>query len=167
VWREASRFARPWQWLVAQRDDALLRAEVLMYVAIRRYDGIEPSAVAEFVRRVTADSGASTPAVEQELDRWAAEGGLVPLPRETPGFEAYYLVDAGNGVVVSISLFGDRDAAVAKIQVEHALPDGEWRHGYRHIWDYVVERSEHRRAVAFRIQLELVPNGGAVGGSEP
>ena len=30
---------------------------------------------------------------------------------------------------------------VAKIQVEHALPDGEWRHGYSHIWDYVVERS--------------------------
>ena len=96
---------------MAQRDDALLRAEVLMYVAIRRYDGIEPSAVAEFVHRVTADSGASTPAVEQELDRWAAEGGFVPLPRETPGFEAYYLVDAGNGVIVSISLFGDRDAA--------------------------------------------------------
>jgi hypothetical protein len=96
---------------MAQRDDALLRVEVLMYVAIRRYDGIEPSAVAEFVRRVTADSGASAPAVEQELDRWAAEGGFVPQPRETPGFEAYYLVDAGNGVVVSISLFGDRDAA--------------------------------------------------------
>ena len=56
---------------------------------------------------------------------------------------------------------------VAKIQVEHALPDGELRHGYRHIWDYVVERSEHRRAVAFRIQLEVVPDGGAVGGSEP
>jgi len=37
--------------------------------------------------------------------------GFVPLPRETPGFEAYYLVDAGNGLVVSISLFGDRDAA--------------------------------------------------------
>jgi len=55
---------------------------------------------------------------------------------------------------------------VAKIQVEHALPDGEWRHGYRQIWDYVVERSEHRRAVAFRIQLEVFPNGGAIGGSE-
>ena len=83
---------------MAQRDDALLRVEVLMYVAIRRYDGIEPSAVAELVRRVTADSGATSRWVEQELDRWAAEGGFVPLPRETPGFEDYYLVDAGNGV---------------------------------------------------------------------
>ena len=82
-----------------------------MYVAIRRYDGIEPSAVAELVRRVTADSGATSRWVEQELDRWAAEGGFVPLPRETPGFEAYYLADAGDGVVVSISLFGDRAAA--------------------------------------------------------
>jgi hypothetical protein len=53
------------------------------------------------------------------------------------------------------------------MQVEHVLPDGEWRHGYRHIWDYVVESSEHRRAVAFRIQLQVVPNGGAVGGLEP
>jgi hypothetical protein len=38
-------------------------------------------------------------------------GLLCPLPSETPGFEADYLVDAGNGVVVSISLFGDRAAA--------------------------------------------------------
>src|SRR5229473_1328894 len=88
-----------------------VREGSLMYVAIRRYDGIKPSAVAEFVRRVTAEAVASAPAVEQELDRWAAEGGFVPRLRETPGFEAYYLVDAGNGVVVSISLFGDRDAA--------------------------------------------------------
>jgi len=53
-----------------------------MYVAIRRYDGIEPGAVAEFVRRVTADSGAATPAVEQELDRWA---GRAPAPVERAG----------------------------------------------------------------------------------
>jgi hypothetical protein len=59
-----------------------------MYVAIRRYDGIEPGAVAEFVRRVTAEAGPSATAVDQEFDRWAAEGGFVPLPRETPGFEA-------------------------------------------------------------------------------
>jgi hypothetical protein len=82
-----------------------------MYVAIRRYEGIEPGAVAEFVRRVIAKAGASATAAEQELDRWAAEGGFVPLPRETPGFETYYHVDAGNEVVVSISLFADCAAA--------------------------------------------------------
>jgi hypothetical protein len=49
-----------------------------MYVAIRRYDGIESGSVAEFVRRVTAEAGPSATAVELELDRWAAEGGFVP-----------------------------------------------------------------------------------------
>ena len=82
-----------------------------MYVAIRRYDGIDPGAVAELVRRVTTEAGASAEAVEGDLDRWATEGGFVPLLSETPGFEAYYLVDAGNGVVVSTSLFGDRAGA--------------------------------------------------------
>jgi hypothetical protein len=82
-----------------------------MYAAIRRYDGIEPGAVREFVRRVTADAGASATVVEADLDRWAAEGGFVPPISETPGFEAYYLVDAGNGVVVSISLFSERARA--------------------------------------------------------
>ena len=96
---------------MAQRDDALLRAEVLMHVAIRRYDGIEPSAVAEFVRRVSADSGASTPGGRAGTRPMGCRGRLCPPARETPGFEAYYLVDAGNGVVVSISFFGDRDAA--------------------------------------------------------
>ncbi len=82
-----------------------------MYVAIRRYDGIEPSAVAEFVRRVTAEAGGSAPDDEEEIDRWASEGGFVPMLEETPGFEAYYLVDAGNGVVMSISLFEDQVGA--------------------------------------------------------
>ena len=50
--------------------------------------------------------------------------------------------------------------AAAKAQVEHALPDGEWLHGYRRIWDYMVERSPHRKAVAFRVQLQAVPDGG-------
>jgi hypothetical protein len=82
-----------------------------MYAAIRRYDGIEPGAVAELVRRVTSEAGSRATAVEEELDRWAAEGGFVPLIRETPEFEAYYLVDAGAGVVVSISLFRERARA--------------------------------------------------------
>ncbi len=95
-----------------QRDKAPVQAEGRpMYVAIRRYDGIEPSAVAEVVRRVTAEASARAPAAEQELERWADEGGFVPQLTETAGFEAYYLADAGNGVVISISLFGDRDGA--------------------------------------------------------
>jgi len=68
-----------------------------MYAAIRRYDGIEHGAVAELVRRVTAEAGARATVVEEELDRWAAEGGFVPLISGTPVFAASYLVDAGNG----------------------------------------------------------------------
>ncbi len=82
-----------------------------MYAVMRRYDGIEPGAVAELVRRVTAEPGARATVDEEELARWAAEGGFVPLISETPGFEAYYLVDAGNGVVVSLSLFRERARA--------------------------------------------------------
>ena len=58
-----------------------------------------------------AEPGARATVDEEELDRWAAEGGFVPLISETPGFEAYYLVDAGNGVVVSLSLFRERARA--------------------------------------------------------
>jgi hypothetical protein len=50
--------------------------------------------------------------------------------------------------------------AAAKAEVEHALPDGQWLHGYRHNWDYMFERSPHRKAVAFRVQLQAVPDGG-------
>jgi hypothetical protein len=89
-----------------------------MYAAIRRYDGIEPGAVGEFVRRVTADAGAGTTVVEEELDRWAAEGGFVPVISERPGFEAYYLVDAGNGgscpSVSSASVLGPRSRLAAQ-----------------------------------------------------
>ena len=53
-------------------------------------------AVAEVVRRVTAEASARAPAAEQELERWADEGGFVPLLTETAGFEAYYLADAGE-----------------------------------------------------------------------
>jgi hypothetical protein len=82
-----------------------------MFVAIRKYNGIEPSVIPDLVRRVTSEAGASATSGDEELDRWAGEGGFVPLIAETPGFEAYYLADAGNGVVVSISLFEDRAGA--------------------------------------------------------
>jgi hypothetical protein len=88
-----------------------------MYVAVRRYDRIEPSAVAEFVRRVTAEARASDTAVDEELDQWADEGALVPLISETPGFDAYILVNAGNGVIVSISYFTDRAGAEESTRV--------------------------------------------------
>ena len=39
--------------------------------------------------------------------------GFVPLVRELPGFRAYYLLDGGPDVLVTISIFESADAAFA------------------------------------------------------
>ncbi|MEU6474790.1 hypothetical protein ACFXJM_23185 [Streptomyces massasporeus] len=60
-----------------------------MYAVIRRYEGVtEP---AEAGRRVNEE--------------------FLPLLREVQGFVAYYWVDAGDGVMVSTSVFQDRSGA--------------------------------------------------------
>ena len=59
-----------------------------MYMAVRRYDGVSD---AQKVRQV-------------------AEEGFVPIISEMPGFVAYYWVDAGDGVIVSTSIFEHKDA---------------------------------------------------------
>ncbi len=53
-----------------------------MYVTIRQY---ETTSVEEVARRV--------------------QQGFVPIMRQAPGYIAYYAVDAGAGVVASISIF--------------------------------------------------------------
>jgi hypothetical protein len=59
-----------------------------MYVAVRRYDGVTDSQrVAQKVQEV-----------------------FVPIVSEMPGFVAYYFVDAGDGVMVSTSVFEHKDA---------------------------------------------------------
>jgi quinol monooxygenase YgiN len=57
-----------------------------MYTVVRRYEGATDPA--EAARRV--------------------QEGFVPLIRQVPGFVAYYAVDAGGGVIVSISVFEDQ-----------------------------------------------------------
>ena len=59
-----------------------------MYAAVRRYEGVTDPA--EAGRRV--------------------KEGFVPLIREVPGFVAYYWVDAGDGVMVSTSVFEHKAA---------------------------------------------------------
>ena len=59
-----------------------------MYVAVRRYDGVP-------------DSQKVTQLVEEKY---------VPIISEMPGFVAYYCVDAGDGVMVSTSVFEHKDA---------------------------------------------------------
>ena len=59
-----------------------------MYATVRRYEGVtDPS---EAGRQV--------------------EEGFIPIISEMPGFVAYYWVDAGDGVMVSTSVFEHKDA---------------------------------------------------------
>ena len=59
-----------------------------MYVAVRRFEGVtDPQKVAQ-----------------------VAEEGFVPIISEMPGFVAHYTVDAGDGVIVGISVFEHKDA---------------------------------------------------------
>ena len=54
--------------------------------------------------------------------------GFVPLISEIPGFIAYYWVDAGDGVMVSTSVFEHKDAeeqtnfVAGEFVQEHLLP---------------------------------------------
>jgi hypothetical protein len=59
-----------------------------MYVAVRRYEGVTDT---------------------QKVAKVAQEG-FVPIISEMPGFVAYYLVDAGDGVIVTTSVFEHKDA---------------------------------------------------------
>ena len=59
-----------------------------MYATVRRYEGVtDPSEVRRHV-----------------------EEGFIPIISEMPGFVAYYLVDAGDGVIVSTSVFEHKEA---------------------------------------------------------
>ena len=65
-----------------------------MFVSIRRYrDALMNH---ETVRRV--------------------EAGLVPILKGPPGFKGYYAVDCGDGVLVTITMFEGREAAVASAE---------------------------------------------------
>ena len=59
-----------------------------MYVAVRRYEGVtDPKKAAKLV-----------------------DEGFIPIISQMPGFIAYYWVDAGDGVMVSTSVFEHKEA---------------------------------------------------------
>ena len=58
------------------------------YLTVRRYEGVTDSK--EAARRV--------------------QEGFVPLISKIAGFISYYWVDAGNGVMISVSVFATREA---------------------------------------------------------
>ena len=60
-----------------------------MHATIRRYDGVDQNRSAELTRKVSET--------------------LVPKLEKLSGFKGYFLVDAGNGVFTSLSLFETPD----------------------------------------------------------
>ena len=67
---------------------SLRRWAKAMYVAVRRYEGVtDPQRVAK-----------------------VAQEDFVPIISELPGFVAHYTLDAGDGVMVGISVFEHKDA---------------------------------------------------------
>lgn len=62
-----------------------------MYTVIRRYQGVVDGA---------------------EVTRRAAEE-FAPTLRDQPGFQGYWAIDAGDGVIATISVFDSQDAAEA------------------------------------------------------
>ena len=77
-----------------------------MYVSVRRFEGVtDPRKVAQ-----------------------VAKEGFLPIISEMPGFVAYYWVDAGDGVVVTTSVFEHKDAEeestwrAGEFVAEHVAP---------------------------------------------
>jgi hypothetical protein len=64
-----------------------------MHTVIRRYEGAGDSA--EVSRRAVEEFG--------------------PMLRDRPGFQGYYVVDAGDGVLATITVFDTEEAAVESI----------------------------------------------------
>lgn len=56
-----------------------------MHATVRRYEGVDKSRTDELVKKI--------------------DESLMPRLSKLPGFEGYYLIEAGNGVMSSIDLF--------------------------------------------------------------
>ena len=75
----------------------LYEGDKLMYAAVRRYEGITDDA---------------------EAGRLVRESFLPQLD-DIPGFIAYYWVDAGGGVMASLSVFEDKEGADRSVELAH------------------------------------------------
>jgi hypothetical protein len=75
----------------------LYEEDPTMYAAVRRYEGIRDDA---------------------EAGRLVRESFLPQLD-DIPGFIAYYWVDAGNGVMASLSVFEDKEGADKSVDLAH------------------------------------------------
>ena len=84
-----------------------------MHAIVRRYEGVDASRTDELTKKVSEK--------------------FIPRLREMPGFSGYYLIEDGNGVMTSLSLFdtsahADESTQLASTwvrdeQLERALPN--------------------------------------------
>jgi hypothetical protein len=84
-----------------------------MFATVRRYEGIDASKKAELTKKINEN--------------------LIPKLSKLPGFDGYFLIEAGNGVMTSVDLFdtsahADESTRVASSWVrdeklESALPN--------------------------------------------
>jgi hypothetical protein len=84
-----------------------------MFATIRRYEAVDQARISELVKK--------------------ADETLVPSLDQLPGFSGYYLIEAGNGIVSSISFFDTAEHAdqsnhvaaewVREQKLETALPN--------------------------------------------
>ena len=56
-----------------------------MYATIRRYEAVDKARTDEVVKKV--------------------KSGLTPRLRDLPGFNGYFLIETGNGIISSVGLF--------------------------------------------------------------
>ena len=68
-----------------------------MFATIRSYRGVDQTRAAELTDKVNET--------------------LMPLLKELPGFDGYYLVDAGNGLFTSLGLFETREQGEASTKL--------------------------------------------------
>jgi hypothetical protein len=71
-----------------------------MHATIRRYEGVDRNRTDELSKKVSE--------------------GLAPQLSELPGFSAYYLIEAGNGVVSLVSVFENVEQADESTQIAAA-----------------------------------------------
>jgi hypothetical protein len=84
-----------------------------MFATIRRYESVDQARTSELIKKV--------------------DENLVPSLSDVPGFSAYYLIEAGNGILTSIGYFDTAEHAdqsshvaaewVREQKLETALPN--------------------------------------------
>lgn len=89
--------------------DVVLPVLVVCFLQVRGIELRKEQAMYASVRQYTINPGPDTVS-EAARD---VRGGLGPILSQTPGFVAYYVLDAGNNTVVAISVFESQAAAEA------------------------------------------------------